>query len=58
MTSKVRFISVAGIDGIEVEHALIDHADGSYTSMTKEHYDKLQAEQSTPLTHIPTEPVV
>ena len=48
MTNKVRFISVAGVDGIEVEHALIDHADGSYTSMTKETYDKLQAEQSTP----------
>ena len=29
------------------EHALIAHADGSFTSMTKEHYEKLQAEQST-----------
>ena len=45
---NVRFVSVAGVDGIEVEHALIDHADGSYTSMTKENYDKQQAEQSTP----------
>ena len=49
MTNKVRFISVAGVDGIEVEHALIDHSDGSYTSMTKETYDKMQAEQSTPM---------
>ena len=31
-----------------VEHAIIEHADGSFTSMTKEHYDRQQAEQSTP----------
>jgi hypothetical protein len=42
MTSKVRFISVAGVDGIEVEHALIDHEDGSYTSMLKSTYDEQQ----------------
>jgi hypothetical protein len=30
------------------EHALIAHADGSFTSMTKAHYEAQQAEQSTP----------
>jgi hypothetical protein len=34
------------LDG--VEHAIIEHADGSFTSMTKAHYDKLQAEHFTP----------
>jgi hypothetical protein len=36
------------IDTENVEHALIDHGDGSFTSMPKELYDKQQAEQSTP----------
>ncbi len=39
-------IFIEGIDGVEM--AIIDNADGSFTSMTKEHYDKMQAEQSTP----------
>ena len=30
------------------EHALIEHADGSFTSMLKSTYDAMQAEQSTP----------
>jgi hypothetical protein len=33
----------------DMKHAIIEHADGSFTSMTKAHYDKLQAEQSTPM---------
>jgi hypothetical protein len=34
----------------EVEtHAIIDHGDGSFTSMTKAEYDRRQAEQSTPI---------
>jgi hypothetical protein len=45
---NVTFIKVAGIDGVEVEHAIIDRGNGEFTSMTKAHYDKLQAEQSTP----------
>jgi hypothetical protein len=32
----------------ETEYALISHADGSFTSMSKEHYEAIQAEQSTP----------
>ena len=32
-----------------VEHAIIAHADGSYTSMLKSTYEAQQAEQSTPI---------
>jgi hypothetical protein len=35
-------------DGTIIEQVIIDHGDGSFTTMTKEHYDKQQAEQSTP----------
>jgi hypothetical protein len=31
-----------------VEHALIDHGNGEFTSMPKAVYDEQQAEQSTP----------
>jgi hypothetical protein len=31
-----------------VEQVLIDNGDGSFTSMSKETYNKQQAEQSTP----------
>ena len=41
---NVTFIKVQEISG-EVEHALIDNGDGSFTSMTKEHWDKLEAER-------------
>ena len=44
---NVTFIEIQAL-GETVEHAIIAHADGSFTSMTKEQYDKLQAEQSTP----------
>ena len=46
---NVTFIKSAGTDGVEVEHALIDHGNGKFTSMTKAHYDAIQAEQSTPI---------
>jgi hypothetical protein len=41
---KVSFIKVAGIDGVEVEHAIIDHGNEEFTSMLKSTYDELQAE--------------
>jgi len=44
---NVTFVEIESM-GQTVEHAIIEHADGSFTSMTKEHYDKQQAEQSTP----------
>jgi len=37
---------VTDLDG--VEHAIIDRGNGEFTSMPKDYYDKLQAEQSTP----------
>jgi hypothetical protein len=45
---NVTFIKIAGIDGVEVEHALIDHGNDQFTSMTKAHYEAQQAAQSTP----------
>ncbi len=35
-------------DSFGVEHALIDHGNEQFTSMTKADYDRQQAEQSTP----------
>jgi hypothetical protein len=32
-----------------VEFVIIDRGNDEFTSMTKEYYDKLQAEQSTPI---------
>ena len=45
--SKVSFIEVA-FEGITETHAIIEHADGSFTSMSKAEYERRQAEQSTP----------
>ena len=45
---NVTFIKVAGFDGVEVEHAIIDRGNGEYTSMLKSTYETQQAEQSTP----------
>ncbi len=44
---NVTFIEIESM-GEMVEHAIIAHADGSFTSMTKAHYEAQQAEQSTP----------
>jgi hypothetical protein len=46
----VKFIKVTEpISGDVVEHAIIDHGDKTFTSMTKAEYDRRQAEQSTPI---------
>jgi hypothetical protein len=44
---NVTFIEVETISGTET-HAIITHADGSYTSMLKSTYDEQQAALSTP----------
>jgi hypothetical protein len=44
---NVTFIKIAGIDGVEVEHAIIDRGNGEFTSMLKSTYEA-QLEQSTP----------
>jgi hypothetical protein len=43
---KVTFTKLKGIDGVEVEHAIIDRGNGEFTSMLKSTYDELQAEAS------------
>jgi hypothetical protein len=40
---KVTFVDAADADGIITKHAIIDRGNGEFTSMTKEHYDELQA---------------
>jgi hypothetical protein len=30
-----------------VEHAIIDHGNGEFTSMTKAHYEAIQADEAT-----------
>jgi hypothetical protein len=46
---KIELVKIAGIDGAEVEHAIIDRGNGEFTSMLKSEYDRQQAEQSTPI---------
>jgi hypothetical protein len=48
---KTTFIEVSNLDGTITEHALIAHADGSFTSMLKSTYEAQQVEH---LTEIPT----
>jgi hypothetical protein len=44
---KVTFIEIESFGEIQT-HAMIEHADGSFTSMLKSTYDAMKAEQSTP----------
>jgi hypothetical protein len=44
---NVTFIKVVGTGNVEVEHAIIDRGNGEFTSMTKEHYDLLAAQEAT-----------
>jgi len=46
---NVSFIKVAGLDGVEKEHAIIDRGNEEYTSMLKSTYDEMIAAQSTPI---------
>ena len=39
---NVTFITVDA-----VEHAIIDHGNGEFTSMTKAHYEAIQADEAT-----------
>jgi hypothetical protein len=46
---NVTFIEITDPMTQEVmEHAIIDHGNGEFTSMPKTEYDRRQAEQSTP----------
>jgi hypothetical protein len=44
---NVTFIEVESF-GVTTEHAIIDHGNEQFTSMSKAEYDRQQAEQSTP----------
>ena len=44
---KVTFIKVEE-NGVEVEHAIIDRGNGEFTSMTKAHYEELEAAKVEP----------
>lgn len=46
--SNVTFLEIETLSGVET-HAIIEHADGSFTSMLKSTYEAQQAEQSTPI---------
>ena len=46
---NVSFIKVMGVDGVELEHAIIDRGNGEFTSMPKAIYDEQQAALSTPI---------
>jgi hypothetical protein len=46
---NVTFIKVAGFDGVEVEHAIIDRGNGEYTSMLKSTYDEMIASEASTL---------
>jgi hypothetical protein len=48
---NVTFIEIETLIGLET-HAIIEHADGSFTSMLKSTYDAMQAEQSTPIVEV------
>ena len=50
---NVTFIKVIGLDGVEVEHSIIDRGNGEFTSMLKSTYDAQQEH----LTENPTEDV-
>ena len=46
--NNVTFIKITGMDGVDVEHAIIDRGNGEYTSMLKSTYEAQQAALSTP----------
>jgi hypothetical protein len=49
MTEKITYFQVESIDGSLIDWVAIEHKPNEFRSMTKEHYEKLQAEQSTPI---------
>ena len=56
-TKNIRIVEVESMGEI-TQHVIIDNGNDIFTSMPKAEYDRRQAEQSTPLTYEPTEPVV
>ncbi len=46
---KIEIISLENAFGETIEHIIIDRGNGEFTSMHKADYDRLKAEQSTPM---------
>jgi hypothetical protein len=44
---KVTYVKIAGLDGVEVDYAIIDRGNGEFTSMLKSTYDSLKANEAT-----------
>jgi hypothetical protein len=42
--NNITFIKVTELDGVEIEHAIIDRGNGEFTSMPKSVYDEQQAQ--------------
>ena len=42
---NVTFVKVSNTQGVEVEHAIIDHGNEQFTSMLKSTYDEMIAAQ-------------
>ena len=40
---NISFMLITEIDGVEREHAIIDHGNGEFTSMLKSTYDEMIA---------------
>lgn len=41
---NVSFVEIESLEGT-ITHAIIDHGNGEFTSMTKAHYDELKANE-------------
>jgi hypothetical protein len=46
---NVTFVEVENLDGSITKHAIIEHEDGSFTSMLKTTYDELKANEAKTL---------
>ncbi len=46
---KITQLDVEQVDGKLVKHIMLDFGNDTFMTMTKEAYDKQQAEQSTPI---------
>jgi hypothetical protein len=44
---NVTFIEVENLDGTTTEHAIIDRGNGEFNSMTKAHYEAMQADEAS-----------
>jgi hypothetical protein len=44
---NVNFVEFENPDGSKTEHAIIDYGNGEFTSMTKAHYEAIQADETS-----------